>query len=84
MDDKEAQDARRKQTLFDAALTLLLERAGGSLTFSEADYQAVVRKYGGASMMAIHYEVLDAQGDVPHQIKLVLIRKPPGNAELTS
>lgn len=56
MDDKAAEHTRRKTQLFEAALTLLLERAGRSLTFTEAEYQAVVNKYGGPAMMTIHYE----------------------------
>lgn len=84
MDDRAAQDARKKQLLFDAALTLLLERAGGSLTFTEADYHEVVDKYGGSAMMAIHFEVLSMPDGAPNEVRFQLIRKAPANAELTS
>lgn len=79
--DKAAADARRKATLFDAALTLLLERAGGRLAFTEAEYQEVVARYGGSKTMAIHYEVVRAEGQ-PDRVELTLIRKAPENAEL--
>jgi hypothetical protein len=39
-----------------AALVILLERIGGSLTFTEAEYQAVVARHGGKTMMAVHAE----------------------------
>jgi hypothetical protein len=84
MDDDEAKRLRRKQGLFEAALTLLLDRNGGSLTFTEAEYQAMVAKYGGASKIAIHFEVLATPGKEPDEVRFRLIRKEPANAELVS
>ena len=66
-----------------AALVILLDRVGGSLTFTEAEYQAVVARHGGKTMMAVHAEVISSPGaEKPDQVRLTLTRKPPGNAEL--
>lgn len=68
-----------------AALVILLDRSGGSMSFTEAEYQAVVARHGGKTMMAVHAEVIRRGGtDEPDQVRLTLIRKPPGNAELAS
>ena len=68
-----------------AALVILLDRIGGSLTFTEAEYQTVVDRHGGKTMMAVHAEVVRAVGaEKPGEVRLTLIRKPPGNAELPS
>jgi hypothetical protein len=66
-----------------AGLVVLLERVGGSLTFTEAEYQAVLARYGGKTMMVVHAEVMKNAGkERPDQVRLILVRKPPGNAEL--
>ena len=62
---------------------ILLDRAGGSLTYTEAEYQEVVARHGGKTMMVLHAEVLKHSGtEKPDQVRLTLVRKPPGNAEL--
>jgi hypothetical protein len=66
-----------------AGLEVLLDRAGGTLTYSEAEYQAVLARNGGKTMMVVHAEVLKEKGkDKPNQVCLTLVRRPPGNAEL--
>jgi hypothetical protein len=81
--DKAAEHARRKQTLMDAALTLLVDRAGGELRFTEADYQQVLAKYGGLTRINLHLEVRRERGS-PDTIHLKLEERSPGNAELVS
>jgi hypothetical protein len=68
-----------------AGLVVLLERAGGSLMFTEAEYEAVLTRHGGKTMMVVHAEILMAP-DVPRpdEVRLTLTRKPPGNGELPS
>jgi hypothetical protein len=62
---------------------VLLDRAGGTLTFSEAEYQAVLARHGGKTMMVVHAELLKEKGnDQPDQVRLTLVRKRPGNAKL--
>lgn len=82
-DDDEA--ARKKAQLLSyfqtAGLYVLLDRAGGELTFGEADYAAVQAKHGGAGTATIHIEVART-GAGPQEITLKLVRKPPGNADL--
>lgn len=66
-----------------AGLVVLLDRAGGTLTYSEADYEAVLARHGGTMMMVVHAEVLKEKGkDKPDRVRLTLVRKPPGNGEL--
>lgn len=66
-----------------AGLVVLLDRAGGTLSYSETEYQAVLVRHGGKTMMVVHAEVLTEKGnDKPDQVRLTLVRKPPGNAEL--
>jgi hypothetical protein len=66
-----------------AGLVILLERAGGSLIYTEAEYQEVVARHGGKTMMVVHAEVLKDTGkEKPDRVRLTLVRKPPGNAEL--
>jgi hypothetical protein len=68
-----------------AALVILLDRIGGSLTFTEAEYQAVVARHGGKTIMVVHAEVIQrASTDRPDEVRLTVTRKPPGNAELPS
>jgi hypothetical protein len=66
-----------------AGLVSRLDRAGGSLTFTEAEYQAVLARYGGKTMMVVRAEVLkEADKDRPDQVRLTMVRTPPGNAVL--
>jgi hypothetical protein len=68
-----------------AALVILLERNGGSLVFTEAEYQAVIARYGGKTMIVVHAEVRKRAGaEKADEVRLILTRKPPGNAELPS
>jgi hypothetical protein len=81
-DDELQAAARRTSMLQTAALVVLLERNGGSLTFTEAEYQAIVDRYGGSRLMAIHHEVLrSSAGD---EVRFTLVRKEPGQGELVS
>jgi hypothetical protein len=72
---------RRKRALLDAALTLLLHRAGGRLSFTEAEYHAVLDSYGGSARMNMHYEIVRQDGQ-PDRIELLLEQRPPRNGEL--
>lgn len=66
-----------------AGLVVLLERVGGSLTFTEAEYQAVLTRHGGKTMMVVHAEVLKAPDAArPDEVRLTLTRRPPGSGEL--
>jgi hypothetical protein len=76
--------ARREAALQTMGLTVLLERNGGRLRFTKAEYEAVVGRYGGSAAMAIHMEVLAPPGQDPDEISLTLIRKEPGQGDLVS
>jgi hypothetical protein len=81
----DAERARRTAVRDDAvlrmALTVLLARAGGSLSFTRADYVDLTEQYGGS----IHFEGLGpTDADSPDEIRVMLVRKPPGNATLPS
>ena len=72
---------RRTRALLHAALTLLIHRAGGSLAFTDAEYQQVLAFYGGATRMNLHFEVVREAGK-PDTVHLRLENKPPANADL--
>jgi hypothetical protein len=77
-------DAQRRMALETMGLTVLLARAGGSLTISRAEYEAVVARYGGRAKLAIHLEVLAPPGGGPDEVRLTLVRKDPAPGELPS
>lgn len=81
----DAKQIRNTSTLQQGALVVALARAGGSITYSEAEYQRVAERYGGTATLAIHVEVIKAPGDEqPGEARLTLIRKEPGNADLVT
>jgi hypothetical protein len=82
MGDERAK-AFRTDNLTRAGLVTLLARAGGTATFTEAEYQAVAAQYGGTASLAVHIDVLQ-EGEGEREIQLTLIRKEPANAELVS
>lgn len=81
IDEAAAEEARRLEALRGAALALLLERAGGSIEFTEAEYQAVLAKYGGRTMFNIRLEVVREPGR-PDRVRARLERKPPAQGSL--
>ncbi len=52
-------------------LPVLLDRAGGSVTVTRADFEAVAARYGGASQMTMAME------RVGGGVRVTLMRKPP-------
>jgi len=77
----DASDVKRRATMQAAALVVMLDRAGGKASYTEADYQAIAERYGGASNLAIHFEVIEDEGK-PRVAELTLVRKKAENAEL--
>lgn len=74
----------RESALQTMGLVVLLERAGGNVSFTESEYKAVLERLGGPTMMAVHIEISKpAKGGQP-TVELTLVRKPPANAELMS
>lgn len=61
--------------------TVLLDRAGGSVQFTEAVYEAIVERHGGRAMMTIHVEKLQL-GDGQEAVRATLVRKRPRQGEL--
>lgn len=74
---------RASTAMQQAALVVLLERAGGSASYTEAEYQAIAARFGGPASLAIHVEVV-RKGDSPPTVELQLIRKAPAQGELMS
>lgn len=81
IDEKAATEARMLEALRHSALALLLDRAGGSVEFTEAEYQAVLSKYGGRTMFNIRLEVVREAGR-PDRVRARLERKPPAQGSL--
>lgn len=80
--EKAMQAWLHEAALTTAALTVLLDRAGGTLEYSEEEYEAIAARYGGASL-AIHLDIVDTTGR-PRSFRATIIRKTPANAELRS
>lgn len=83
MSDDERKAAFREDNLTRAGLVTLLARAGGTATFTEAEYQEIAARYGGTASLAVHIDVQAAPEGEP-EIRLTLIRKLPENASLVS
>lgn len=81
-DDEARRKAAREATLRSMALFVLLERAGGRVTFTDEEYQAALERAGGSANAVIHIEIVSQGGR--DEAQLSLIRKPPTNAELVS
>lgn len=81
IDEKAAAEARRLAALRDAALTVLLDRAGGRVAFTEAEYQAVLAKHGGSKLFNVRLEVVRQDGQADH-VEARLERKPPSQGSL--
>jgi len=60
---------------------VLLDKAGGRVEFTEAEYQRAVERYGGASQLTIQFEVVRESGR-PDVVVARLERRAPANAEL--
>lgn len=84
MDETARRRAFNQTAMQTAGLVVLLDRAGGSVTFTEAEYQAVVAKHGGTTRLSIHMEVVGTPGEQPDTVRLQLISKEAGNADLVS
>lgn len=69
--------------LFTAALVLLLEEHGGSIDFTDADYQAVKVKYGGAKGFTINAEVTPRGAGEQPSVTVRLVNRQPGSGRPT-
>jgi hypothetical protein len=82
--ERESADARRLAAMQTMALVVLLERAGGRIVFTQAEYQAIVDRHGGSSLMAIHAEALAPPGSDPDEVRVSLVSKVAGQGDLVS
>jgi hypothetical protein len=85
MDDeaKIQAQARREAGLQATALAVLLARAGGKATYTQAEYRELAERYGGFTSLGIHIELShDAAGEAT--VEISLIRKDPGQGSLVS
>lgn len=83
MDPDKNEALRQSSSMRDAALIVLLERLGGKASYTEADYQAIVAKYGGPSRLSIHVEVVQHDGG-PSTVELQLHERQAAQGELVS
>ena len=81
IDEKAAAEARRLAALRDAALTMLLEYAGGEVVFTEAEFQAVQARHGGPARAMVRLEVLREPGR-PDRVRARLESKPTNQGSL--
>jgi hypothetical protein len=82
MDDKEAARRRRMAALERAALVVLIDRAGGSVSYTQGEYDAVGAKHGGMRNLVIR-ELVE-KGEGAPVVRLTLARRAPANADLPS
>ena len=82
-EDAARRAAAREVALKTAALFVLLDRAGGQVTFTDDEYTAALERAGGSAMAAIHIEILGSK-EGPDEVQISLVRKLPANAELVS
>lgn len=81
IDEKAAAEARQLAALRDATLTMLLERAGGEITFTEAEFQVVQARHGGPARATVRLEVLREPGQ-PDRVRARLGNKPATTGSL--
>lgn len=62
-----------QDSLMRGALVVLLDRAGGSITYTEAEYQAAAARFGGTAAVGILLEVVDT---ATMTARLELVRRP--------
>lgn len=67
-------EAVRRDAMLYAGLVVLLERAGGSVTFTEAEYQAILERFGSFARTTVRMEVLHGPGVGP-AVRLTLAEK---------
>jgi hypothetical protein len=82
MDEREAAQTRAMAAMKDAALVILLDRAGGTFSYTEAEYQSVLARFGGKTRMNMRVEVTKPSAGGAPSVELRLETKEPRNAEL--
>jgi len=78
--------AKRKfaeEPLLLSALMILLARNGGQLTFTEADYQAEARSWGGPRNFSVQASVITDGPGKPRKVQVELVRRLPGSKTVT-
>lgn len=63
-------------------LPVLIARAGGSVTVTRREFEAVMERYGGSARLAMRMERIEAADPLDSGVRLTLIRKEPGQGEL--
>jgi hypothetical protein len=61
------------EALIRGALVVALERAGGTLAYSGAEYDAIAERFGGIAELGIEVEA--SMGPAGPQARLTLVRK---------
>ena len=74
-----AGDQEKESALIRSALAVLLERAGGSMTYTESEYQAVAAKLGHYSIVG---QVDRSQPGEP-RIVVKLVQTPGGSGPVS-
>ena len=62
--DKQQEKARERMNLNHAALVVLVERAGGEISFTEAEYRQVIDRLGGFARMNLRVEMVRQEGQL--------------------
>lgn len=72
---KGLQRAKNQQDLIQMALVVALDRVGGSLVLTDAEYRAAAEKYGGVPSLGLELHATDEP--TGPQVRITLVRKKP-------
>lgn len=79
---KTPEETRQATAIQSIVLTVLLDRAGGMIEVTAAEFAAAVERHGGKGQATIWNEVLRGPGDL-ERMRCTLISKKPKQGELT-
>lgn len=71
--------ARNKMTVANLALPVLLDRAGGSITVTQREFDELAARYGGATNLTI---VMERMTGPQPGFRVTLVNKKPGQGDL--
>jgi hypothetical protein len=69
-----------EEPLFLGALMILLDRNGGELTYTEAEFQEAVRRWGGRRNVQVRASVIVEDQGRARKARIELSRRMPGSS----
>lgn len=75
------QEVRAAVAMNGILLTVLVGRAGGSITVDAGEYLEIVERYGGKANVKLTFEKI-TEPDKPDSFRATLVNKKPSQGEL--